>query len=69
MEINITKVAEFIGRPKNQDWENGFLAGQRGDECPAGASESFQDGYGRGYAAAEMSEQSYQWFKKRGLTK
>jgi hypothetical protein len=69
MELNIQRVAEFIGGPKNRDWENGFLAGQKGDDCPAGASESFQDGYGRGYAAAEMSAQSYEWLKKRGLTK
>jgi len=67
--MEIKKLGMFLGGQKDSAWENGFLAGQRGDECPAGASESFQDGYGRGYAAAEMSEQSYQWFKKRGLTK
>ena len=67
--MEIKKLSMFLGGQKDSAWENGFLAGQRGDECPAGASESFQDGYGRGYEAAEMSEQSYQWFKKRGLTK
>jgi len=67
--MEIKKLGMFLGGQKDSAWENGFLAGQRGDECPAGASESFQDGYGRGYSAAEMSEQSYQWFKKRGLTK
>jgi len=69
MELNITKVAEFIGGPKNQDWENGFLAGQKGDPCPATASQKYQDGYGRGYEAAVMLENNNTWFKKKGMMK
>ena len=69
MEINVKKLGLFLGGPKDRSWENGFLAGQKGDECPADASESFQDGYGRGYAAAEMSAHNNNWFKERGLMK
>jgi len=69
MELNVQRVAEFIGGPKNQDWENGFLAGQKGDDCPATASQEYQDGFGRGYAAAEMLEKNNSWFKERGMMK
>ena len=43
MEINTRKLGTFLGGPKDRAWEDGFLAGQKGDDCPAGASESFQD--------------------------
>ena len=67
--MEIKKLGMFLGGQKDSAWENGFLAGQKGDECPADASESFQDGYGRGYAAAEMSAHNNNWFKERGLMK
>lgn len=69
MEINTQKLGMFLGGPKDHAWEDGFLAGQKGDVCPAGASDSFINGYGRGYEAAVMLEHNNEWFKQRGFLK
>lgn len=62
----LTSAQNFLGKKENKDWTTGFQAGYFGDPCSDDATADFVDGYGRGYAAAEMSAVNGNWFKKMG---